>query len=144
MGTYGKLMELNQSTQTEKKETLEPISPGINLPAPQVRRETPKPKARYRDITIPRNHATTTPRYRDTTTEAIRAAVKVFGKEAATYRFTLEEKKALRDIVYAYEAQNIRTSENEITRIGVNFLIEDYRQNGDNSVLHKALSALNS
>lgn len=84
-----------------------------------------------------------TPRYRDTSVEVIRAAVKVFGKEAATHRFTAEEKKALRDIVYVYEGQAIRTNENEISRIGVNFLIEDYRQNGENSVLHKVLKALN-
>lgn len=84
-----------------------------------------------------------TPRYRDTSVETVRAAVKVFGKEAATHRFTVEEKKVIRDIVYAYEGRGIRTSENEISRIGVNFLIEDYRANGENSLLHKVLTALN-
>ena len=74
----------------------------------------------------------------------MRAAVKLIGKEAATYRFTAEEKKALADLVYTYKRQGIRTSENEITRISVNFILADYEANGENSLLHKVLSALNS
>jgi hypothetical protein len=142
MGTYGKLMELNQPLQVEKNDTQEPTSEGINAPIVEVQPERATPKPSQRDTKQPRYQATMTPRYRDTTIEVIRAAVKVFGKEAATHRFTLEEKKALRDIVYAYEAQGMKTNENEISRIGVNFLIEDYRQNGENSTLHKVLSAL--
>lgn len=76
--------------------------------------------------------------------EAIRAAVKVFGKEAATFRFTLEEKRALEDLVYTYKTLGTRTSENALTRIGVNFIIADYHENGEKSVLHRVLSALNS
>jgi hypothetical protein len=37
----------------------------------------------------------------DIITESIRKAVRHLGKEAATYRFTQEEKKALADIVYS-------------------------------------------
>lgn len=105
-------------------------------------RQAAKPP-RYRDTTTPSHHDTKPPRYRDTTIETIRAAVKVFGKEAATHRFTPEEKQAIRDIVYAYEAQGVRTNENVISRIGVNFLIEDYAANGENSILHRVLKALN-
>ena len=96
-----------------------------------------------RDTTTPRNRDTTVSRYHDTIIELVRKAVKELGKEAATHRFTLEEKKAIADIIYAYKNRGIRTSENEITRIAVNFLINDYRENGENSVLDRALKALN-
>ena len=73
----------------------------------------------------------------------VRKAVKQFGKEAATHRFTVEEKKAIADIIYSYRNQGIRTSENEIARIAVNFIVHDYRENGENSVLDEVLRALN-
>lgn len=82
-------------------------------------------------------------RYHDATVEVVRRAVKEFGKEAATHRFTEEEKKAIADILYAYKSQGIRTSENEVTRIAVNFIVDDYRANGENSILDKVLKALN-
>jgi hypothetical protein len=75
--------------------------------------------------------------------EAIRKAVKQLGKEAAVYRFTPEEKKALRAIVYTYKSRGIRTSENEITRIAINFLVADYRENGQSSTLARVLELLN-
>jgi outer membrane biosynthesis protein TonB len=111
--------------------------------------KTPQPGAR--DTVIPRHHDTTTPRYHDTTepqvrgvaVELVRKAVKEFGKEAATHRFTDTEKKQIADLIYTYKNQGIRTSENEITRIAVNFIVEDHRQNGENSVLHRILAALN-
>lgn len=141
MGIYGELMKLNQDKKAQKPKP----EHAVVSPTSAVEREVEKGGAglKRRDTKQPSNHATMTPRYRDTTIEAIRSAVKVFGKEAATHRFTLEEKRAIRDIVYAYEGQGVRTNENEISRIGVNFLVEDYRKNGENSVLHKVLKALN-
>ena len=98
------------------------------------------------DTVIPRHHDTALdtmpPRYHDAIIEIVRKAVKEFGKEAATYRFTVEEKKALRNIIYAYGGQNIKTSENEIARIAINFMVTDYEENGENSVLHKVMLAL--
>ena len=103
------------------------------------------------DTVIPRHQATTQPRYHDTMTPPIsdvivglvRKAVKEFGKEAATHRFTVAEKKELADLIYTYKNRGIKTSENEITRIAVNFVVEDYKENGERSVLHKILEALN-
>ena len=97
---------------------------------------------RYRDTTIPRNHDTTVPD--NDIFELTRKAVKQIGKEAATHRFTLEEKNMLADIEYSYRRQGIRTSENEIARIAVNYLAQDYRKNGENSILAKILKLLNS
>ena len=95
------------------------------------------------DAMPPVQHDTTVARYHDTTIETIRKAVREFGKEAATHRFTLEEKQAVADIIYAYKRQRIRTSENEIARIAINFIVQDYKQNGKHSVLDRALKALN-
>jgi hypothetical protein len=47
-------------------------------------------------------------------------------------------------IVYSYKQACIRTSENESTRIGVNFMLNDYQENGEKSILHRVLQALNS
>ena len=76
--------------------------------------------------------------------ESVRKSVKQIGKEAATHRFTIEEKNHLSDIEYTYKRQGIRTSENEITRIAINYFIEDYRANGEQSLLDKILKRLNS
>ena len=142
MGIYGKLQALNQPSQVEKNGTQAPPAKEVNPPIVQVQQEKPELKPQHRDTTQPRHHATMTPRYRDTTIEAIRGAVKIIGKEAATHRFTLEEKRAFRDIIYAYEGQGLKTNENELSRIGINFLIEDYKAYGENSILHKVLKAL--
>ena len=100
-------------------------------------------KASNRDTTTPRYHDTTVARYHDTIIGLVRKAVKEFGKEAATHRFTMEEKQAVADLIYTYKSQGIRTSENEIARIAINFIVEDFKENGKNSVLDKAIRALN-
>ena len=105
-------------------------------------RRTTKP-ATERETTNPRNHDTTVSRCHDTTIEAIRKVVKEFGKEAATHRFTAQEKQAIAEIVYAYKGKGVRTSENQIARIAINWLIVDYHENGENSVLELVLRALN-
>ncbi len=76
--------------------------------------------------------------------EEVRKAVKQVGKEAATQRLTLEEKQLLADIEYSYKRQGIRTSGNEIMRIATNYMIRDYRKNGENSVFAKIIKQLNS
>ena len=105
----------------------------------------------HRDTTIPRNqepmgprhHDTTVSRYQEGLIETIRNAVKALGKEAATHRFTPEEKKAIADLIYTYRNKGLRTSENEVARIGVNFILQDYRENGEESILARTLKALN-
>lgn len=108
-------------------------------------------KARNRDTTVSRHHDTMPSRQHDTTASSIsgdevdiiRKAVKEFGKEAATHRFTKAEKKEIADLIYTYKNRGIKTSENEITRIAVNFIIKDYKENGENSILHIILKVLN-
>jgi hypothetical protein len=76
--------------------------------------------------------------------ETIRKNVKRLGKEATFCRFTQEEKNALGDITYTYKRSGIRTSENEVVRIAVNWLLENYRSDGQNSVLAQVLDKLNA
>jgi hypothetical protein len=137
MADYSALMNL------EKKPT-----------KPQVHKQ--KLPKKVDDTTVSRYHETnndtTTPSNHDTITqesdvdmlEAVRKTVKQIGKEPATQRLTLEEKKALRAIEFTYGQQGIMTSGNEIIRIGMNFILKDYQKNGENSILAKVLQRLNS
>ena|SRR5438132_6163357 len=131
---------------SEKIEKIEPVdSPSKkNNPAkrPQTSSDTTTP--RHHDTTVSRNHDTTTPSHSTDIFEVVRKAVIQIGKEAATHRFTLEEKNLLADIEYTYKRRGIRTSENEVTRIAINYIIEEYRQNGEESILAKILKRLNS
>jgi hypothetical protein len=106
---------------------------------------TPTPPPRNHDTTIPRNHDTKPSliQSQSTSIERIRKAVKEIGKEAATHRFTIDEKRAIKKIVFDYENSGLITSENEITRIAVNFILDDFHQNGKDSLLDKVLQALN-
>jgi len=129
---------------------VEPITPSsANPPVEKIDPEkVEKPKIKKTeqpsnsDTTTPRNHDTTVSRYHDIIIELVRKSVKEFGKEAATHRFTEAEKKEIADLLYTYKNRGIKTSENEIARIAVNFVVEDYKVNGENSVLHKLLKAL--
>jgi hypothetical protein len=88
---------------------------------------------------------TMTPGNRDTTVpliDEIRHAVKELGKEAATYRFTKTEKDALKDLVYIYRRQGLKTSENEIARIAINWLFDDNKTSGEQSIIYLVLQAL--
>ncbi len=81
-------------------------------------------------------------RYPENLIDEIRKIVKSTGKEVSFVRLTPEEKKQLVDIVYTYKSQGVKTSETEINRIAVNFMLEDYRTNGEASVLSKVIAAL--
>ena len=136
MGIYNELSKLSEQS---------PPSEAVRTPVKKQESPPSRPSRTpsNRDTTTPRNHDTTVSRYHDAIIELVRKAVKEFGKEAATHRFTVEEKRAIADLVYSYGRQGIRTSENEITRIAVNFVIGNFREDGKNSVLDKALRALN-
>jgi hypothetical protein len=74
--------------------------------------------------------------------ESIRKTVKTAGKEVSFMRLTPHEKAQLADIVYVYKRQGTKTSENEINRIAINFLLADYKENGAASVLAQVIEAL--
>ena len=86
---------------------------------------------------------TAVPRYDIEILEEVRKALRFFGKEAATHRFTSEEKQALIDIIYHFNKLGIRTSENEITRIALNFILQDFEENKNVSILTRIIEMLN-
>ena len=143
MGTYTKLLQAEKQ-KTKPRTSSKPRIVKKKTPTSKqpVKKSKDKPP-RHHDTMVPRYHDTTTPRYHDTTTEAIRKAVKQIGKEAATHRYTEVEKKAIASIIFTYKNQGVFTSENEISRIAVNFIIEDFDENGEKSILAKCLKALN-
>ncbi len=135
MGVYEELNQLNHKP------------PHPPTPQEKSEKEPPEqPDSPMDDTTVSRHHDTVIPRHHDTMNDTgvvqIRNAVKQLGKEAATHRYTAAEKKALAELIYAYRNQAVRTSENEITRIAINFLILDHKRNGDKSVLHQIMMAL--
>ena len=50
----------------------------------------------------------------------------------------------LADIAYTYKRNGVKTSENEIARIAVNFIARDHKENGEKSILDRVLKALNT
>jgi hypothetical protein len=78
----------------------------------------------------------------DSMVETIRKAVKHPGKEVAFVRLTAEEKAELADVLYTYKRQGTKTSETELIRIAVTFLLKEYKQKGQASVLARVLEAL--
>lgn len=99
--------------------------------------------SRHHDPLKPSYPVTNAQYYDDALVKEIRKRVKDFGKEAATYRLTEEEKRKLYDLVYRYKLRDIRTSENEITRIAINFILDDYQLNNKASILNRVIEALN-
>jgi hypothetical protein len=140
LGTYSKLAE------TAEKKQQPATSPPVAEPRTQNVNNEPKQAS-----TIPRNHDTVVSRQHDTTIvtnddpiEVVRKAVKQLGEKAATHRFTADEKDAIADIVYSLRKKGITTTENEITRIAMNYLVWEHRQNKQASILSKVLERLNA
>ena len=74
--------------------------------------------------------------------EAIRKVVKAPGREVSFVRLTAEEKAQLADIVYTYKRQGQKTSETEINRIAINYILADYHEHGERSILARVLAVL--
>lgn len=115
----------------------EPAQPSSNHPITDV----PMPP-RHHEIIPPRDHTTTRPVAQSTIVAEVHKAVKQIGRFEGTHRYTEAEKDGLDEVIRAFKKKRIRTSENEIARIGINFLLEDFRRNGRDSVLSQVLSSL--
>jgi hypothetical protein len=139
------------------------ISPSDDVPAstshqaPQERTRITKPKkkkpfkrSRNRDVMTSRHHDITTSLPHDIMVSCnqemitqLRSVVKQIGKEPTTCRLTIEEKKTLKTVEFEYSTRDIKTTANEILRIAVNIIVDDYQANGEESILDKVLKALN-
>ncbi len=97
-----------------------------------------------RDALQPSNHDTAGGDTEEVLLETVRLALKELGREAGTHRYTGAEKQALEELVFEYHRKGIHTSGNEIIRIGLNYLLEDYRLHKNDSILARVLERLNA
>ena len=120
-----------------------PPRPKRTVPAKRVK-ETRRGSRRSSDQTVnqPLHHDVIQSINQGGLVEEIRSAVKEPGKEYFSLRLTAEEKRQLADIAYSFKRQGIKTSETEIVRIGLTFLLSDYKETGKQSLLEKVISAL--
>lgn len=117
----------------------EEASPPPEQPAPQKQAEAAKQTSKHES-----NHASTLARTHDGMLESVRKTVKEVGKEIVYVRLTPAEKRRLEDLVYSYKRQGIKTSENEIARIALAFLLEEHSEDGKESTLAKVIALLNA
>jgi hypothetical protein len=90
------------------------------------------------------NHASTLALSTETL-ESVRKIVKNPGKEDVLYvRLTKGEKDKLADVIYTYKRQGVRTSDTEVVRVAINTLLEDYKNNGEKSLLAIILASLHA
>jgi hypothetical protein len=80
--------------------------------------------------------------------EAIRRTVKQVGKEALFVRLSAHEKHQLSSLVYTfnemYRGEGRKTSENEVSRVGLNWMLVNYQISGEHSILARVLASLNA
>jgi hypothetical protein len=139
-----KILPKKHPEPNNKKETRMPVS---NSPT-NLRVEKKDDNVSNNDNNPASMQASMLARNQDDIIETIRKTVKQVGKDTLFVRVTPDEKHQVTSVVYAlnemYRGEGRKTSENEIGRIGVNFLLEDYKANGKGSILAKVLSALNA
>jgi hypothetical protein len=97
-------------------------------------------KPKIKESKQPSLQVTTVSHTHDTVISSITESILMVGKEAATYRLTLNEKRKLAEIIYTLKMKNLRVTENEIIRIALNFILCDYSLNKTNSILKRVIS----
>lgn len=149
--TFTELLALDQRSSTAK--TLpsakpDPMTSRHHAITPSRQSESTKPAKgdaatrRRHDAASSRPKPTMTPSAPAALIAQLRAAVKPLGKEVSTHRFTAAEKERLTELVYRYERRGYRTSENEMVRVAVNWLLEDHAARDKRGILHRVLRAL--
>jgi hypothetical protein len=147
MGRYDSLLEepKQHTPPPPVKKEPEPVAEKPTSTPPPV---AAKPQAIKKSVMVDSKkasmNASTLANKHGEVIEIIRKSVKQIGKEVTFVRLTSDEKTQLSEIVYTYKRLGIKTSENEIARIGLNHLIEDYKFNGEASVLARVIAALNA
>ncbi len=129
------------SSTTEPTTALSPTLTATPSPAPPTAPHRHNPTDNTASPQANR-HASMLASYPDSRIETIRKAVRHIGREVTFVRLTPEEKSQLADIVYTYKRQGVKTSENEISRIAISYLLEDYKTNGQESILAKVIASL--
>ena len=104
-------------------------------PKKEKRKRTKSKKASVQS----REQASKLASYHASVLAKISKAVREIGKEVSYTRLTQEEKRRLLDIIYTFKSTGVKTTENELMRIALNFLLEDYDLQKEGSILHKIL-----
>ena len=120
------------------------VSPSEEKPKEEQKASVTRKEPSKKAIKKESYRASTIASKQDSMIEVIRRTVKSLGTKVSFTRVTPEEKARLADIIYTYKRQGVKTSENEINRIAMNFLIEDFHNNGKESVLAQVIEALNA
>jgi len=89
-----------------------------------------------------RKHDIMTPSYHDSMIAKIARTVREVGREVKTYRITPQENNALVEIIYFFRRNKYRLSENEIARIAINLLIEDFERDKKSCMLSRIAEAM--
>jgi len=116
-----------------------PTSQAISQASPERDASQPIQKRERKQDSI---SASTLASYQPSLIESIRRQIKVAGREVSFVRLTQLEKEQLADVIYTLKKQGKRTTENEINRIAVNFILHDYQVHGDASILSRVIDAL--
>jgi hypothetical protein len=132
--------------EVESELTAIDTTTSIPLPAEKEKKESKRASklASNQDSLQASNHASTLALSTETL-ESIRKIVKNPGKEDVLYvRLTKGEKDKLADVIYTYKRQGVRTSDTEVVRVAINTLLEDYKSNGEKSLLAIILASLHA
>jgi len=143
---WKKVDELRQQQKAATGAKARPRKAAVKRKAERKASDKPSASKRSSELASKQasNKASELARYHASMIEDIRKVVKQVGKESAFLRLTTEEKRRLVDIVYSFKRQGTKTSENELLRIALNFLLDDYEQHGEESVLARVLEALHA
>ncbi len=124
---------------------LTPVSDPLPQPPQPPSNTTPTiesvPHNKQSDVSASQSASTRASKH-ESMFEIIRRAVRRQGKEVTYVRLTQDEKDQLADLIYTYKRLGIRTSETEISRIAINYLLQDYQANGKTSILACMLDLL--
>lgn len=99
--------------------------------------KTPTKKSRRNDVMTSRHHDISN----EELVSSIRRSVNQAGKEVFTGRFDEEEKEGLADVLYSLRKRGLKSSENEIVRVAIRCLFDDYNNKDDDSLLVKVLES---
>ncbi len=118
-----------------------PLKNETVVPTEAVAPEIQKPvvKEKKKASVQSREQASKLASYHASVLAKINKAVREIGKEVSYTRLTQEEKRRVLDIIYSFKSTGVKTTENELMRIALNFLLEDYDLQKKGSILHKVL-----
>ena len=80
--------------------------------------------------------------HQDVVIESLRKAVKPLGDRVSYVRLTDAEKDRLQEVVTTLSQQGLKTTENEVSRIAIAYLLTDHDRNGRNSIVARVVEAL--